>query len=230
MEPPRLPGRAARGGGWCAALLAALLLWAGAGPAAAGPGADPARADLRPTLPDRASELRKGLFLVASRRLADPNFRATVILIVDHGAEGSRGLIINRPTDIPFAEALPEVESLKKLTDRIYVGGPVARYLVSLLVRADPPPEDTLQVFDSVYFSHHLAALLHLLERPRAGVAMRAYVGHAGWKPGQLAAEIQRGDWHIATADAGAIFNSAAEQVWPALIDRLDPHLLQAQR
>lgn len=229
-----LRDRAASHGGWTL-LAAAMLLWIGAVPAtgqvaADAAASDPVAAAMRPTSPGRASELHKGLFLVASRSLMDPNFQETVILLVDHGADGTLGLVINRPTDIPFTEALPEVEALQKLKDTVYVGGPVARYLISLLVRADHSPADTVQVFDSVYFSHKLAALLHVLEKPQAGVTMRAYVGHAGWAAGQLDMEIQRGDWHLASADADAIFDTPAGQVWPTLIDRLDPHLLQARR
>jgi putative transcriptional regulator len=236
MAAHRLRGGVPRRGEWIVVLAAAMLLWIGAWPAAAGPAAtgatasDPVGAVMRPAVPGRGADLHKGLFLVASRSLIDPNFQETVILLVDHGADGTRGLIINRPTDIPFAEALPEVEALHKLKDTVYVGGPVARYLISLLVRADQPPDDTLEVFDAVYFSHKLGALLHLLDRPRAGVSMRAYVGHAGWAARQLDREIQRGDWHLARADADAIFDTPPGQVWPTLIDRLDPHLLQARR
>jgi len=236
MTPCRLRDRAARGGGWATALAAALLLWIGAVPAAAGQAASdaavnaPVVAAMQPAGPGHRADLHKGLFLVASRSLMDPNFQETVILLVDHGADGTLGLVINRPTDIPFTEALPEIEALQKLKDTVYVGGPVARYMISLLVRADQSPEDTVQVFDSVYFSHKLAALLHLLEKPQARVTMRAYVGHAGWAAGQLDMEIQRGDWHLASADARSIFDTPAGQVWPTLIDRLDPHLLQARR
>jgi putative transcriptional regulator len=232
MALRHVPGRTARRSRRIAGFAAVILLLIGALPATAGQGttwsavSDPATAALR----GRAADLHKGVFLVANRDLADPNFRAAVILIVDHGADGTRGLVVNRPTDIPFAAALPEVEALQKLKDTVYVGGPVARYLVSLLVRADRPPADTVQVFDSVYFSHKLSALLHLLEGTRTGVTLRAYVGHAGWAPGQLAVELDRGDWHITGADAAAIFDSVAEQVWPTLIDRLEPRVLQARR
>jgi putative transcriptional regulator len=234
MAPHGLPHRAARRGGWGAALAAAIMFLIGAVPVHAGQAptgtlaSNPATAAFRPALRGRVADVHKGVFLVANRDLADPNFRETVILIVDHGAEGTRGLIVNRPTDIPFADALPDVEALQRLKDTVYVGGPVARYLVSLLVRADDPPEDTVQVFDSVYFSHKLSALLHLLEGSRGGVTMRAYVGHTGWGPGQLAMELDRGDWHIARADAAAIFDTKPAQIWPTLIDRLEPHLLQA--
>jgi len=98
----RLRGRAARGGGWAALLAAAMLLWIGAVPAVAA--SDPVAASMRPTITGPVGELHKGLFLVASRSLMDPNFQETVILLVDHGADGTRGLIVNRPTDIPFTD------------------------------------------------------------------------------------------------------------------------------
>jgi putative transcriptional regulator len=230
MAPRRIPGHTLRHTGWRAAFATAVLLLIACLPARAGQETTgsvvsaPATAALR----GRAASVHKGVFLVANRDLADPNFHEAVVLIVDHGADGTRGLVVNRPTDIPFADTLPEIEALQRLKDTVYVGGPVARYLVSLLVRADQPPEDTVQVFDSVYFSHKLSALLYLLEKPQGGATMRAYVGHAGWAPGQLAMELDRGDWHITRADAATIFDTAAEQVWPTLIERLEPHVLQA--
>jgi putative transcriptional regulator len=36
---------------------------------------------------------------------------------------------------------------------------------------------------------------------------LRIIAGHAGWAPGQLEAEIGRGDWTLERADSGAIFN-----------------------
>jgi hypothetical protein len=46
-----------------------------------------------------ASGLRfgKGDFLVATRDLRDPRFSRTVVLLLEHGPEGTLGLIVNRP-------------------------------------------------------------------------------------------------------------------------------------
>ena len=42
------------------------------------------------------SSVKKGVLLVASPSLNDPNFRETVVLIVEHGSEGTLGLILSR--------------------------------------------------------------------------------------------------------------------------------------
>jgi putative transcriptional regulator len=46
-----------------------------------------------------------GQLLLASRRLADPNFYRTVILMVQHGEDGALGLILNRPLEMTVKQA-----------------------------------------------------------------------------------------------------------------------------
>ena len=45
------------------------------------------------------AELAPG-FLVAAPMLLDANFRRTVVLLVDHGPEGSLGFVVNRPAQV----------------------------------------------------------------------------------------------------------------------------------
>ena len=44
---------------------------------------------------------------------------------------------------------------------------------------------------------------------------LRIFIGHAGWAPGQLEAEIDRGSWNLERADPGAIFDGKTEHPWP---------------
>ncbi|MGC3973562.1 MAG: YqgE/AlgH family protein [Nitrospira sp.] len=41
--------------------------------------------------------LSKGVLLVATPALNDPNFRQAVVLVCEHGPEGALGVIVNRP-------------------------------------------------------------------------------------------------------------------------------------
>ena len=48
----------------------------------------------------------RGRLLVAAPPLVDPNFDRTVILVLEHGDEGSLGLVLNRPSATALADAL----------------------------------------------------------------------------------------------------------------------------
>jgi len=46
--------------------------------------------------------------------------------------------------------------------------------------------------------------------------SLRIFVGHAGWAPGQLEAEIARRDWTLKRAEMEAIFSDKSEHPWPS--------------
>ena len=173
-----------------------------------------------PTRLDPSSELEPGKFLIASRRLHDPNFSETVVLLLEYGAEGALGLIINRPTDVELTSLLPEVHELRGREDPVYVGGPVSRDHLLLLVRAQQEPAEASQVLDDVFVTSSLDTLRRLLDAQSARAMFHAYAGYAGWAAGQLDNEVSRGDWHIATADSETVFDKESAGVWPELIRR----------
>ncbi len=162
--------------------------------------------------------LTKGMFLVASRGLVDPNFRRSVVLLVAHDEDGAMGVIVNRRTDLTLSTVLPDIEELADRPDQLFVGGPVASTQIILLLRAADPPRNSQHVFNDVYFSGSLTTLMDYLEDQDLVGAMHAYAGYAGWAPGQLEGELERGDWNLVSADAETVFSESPEEMWPELI------------
>src|SRR6516165_205672 len=54
----------------------------------------------------------RGQLLIAGPGLGDPNFWRTVVLVVEHNAEGALGLVLNRPSETTVGEAVPELQEL----------------------------------------------------------------------------------------------------------------------
>ena len=186
------------------ALLAALFLSAPAPPPA-------------PTAP--AGEPAIGRFLVANRQLSG-FFGASVIVLVDHGAHGSLGLIVNRPVELTLDELLPELEPARGHGEHAWLGGPVATDQLLLLIRSKKPPRGAAPVLEDLHVSGSRETLLDLLGGPGTGVEFRAYVGYAGWASGQLASEIARGDWTLAPGDAASAFERDPSGLWERLLRR----------
>jgi len=162
----------------------------------------------------------KGKFLVASRQLLDPQFSKTVILLLEYERHGAMGLIINRPTELQLSKVFPDIEQLQQLPDTIYLGGPVAKNQLLLLIRTGNPPADSRHIFEDIYVSSSQEAIQQMIETPKSEQRFRVYAGYAGWGPGQLDHEIVRGGWHVLQADVEIVFDKVAPEIWPALIHR----------
>jgi putative transcriptional regulator len=180
----------------------------------------PVQAGAEPFTPGLdTSEIKPGTLLIAARQLRDPNFGESVVLLFEHGSKGSIGTIINRRTHVSISEVLPGIPELANRDDSLYLGGPVHRNTISILVRSATPLAQGHLIFADIYYLDEALALRQLAaETPP--LEMRFYAGYAGWGPDQLSAEILRGDWHIAPADPGSVFAADADTVWPTLIKR----------
>ena len=174
-----------------------------------------------PVLPSPAQyKVTKGVFLVADPKLIDPNFGESVLLILAHGGGGSLGLIINRSTARSLAGLLPSIKALENRPDTLYVGGPVYHDSLVMLLRTQEKTPSMDRVFDDIYMSRGLGELTDILKNTGPQSAFRIYAGHAGWAPGQLQGEMNRGDWRVIPADADIIFAKDPETVWPEMIRR----------
>ncbi len=162
-------------------------------------------------------DLGSGRLLVASRTLSGPIFGETVILLLEHGEAGATGVIVNRPTDAPLSELLPDFEALEQRSDRAWFGGPVglgSAFL--LLIRAERPPEGAREILDGVHISGDPDDLRTLLAIEDS--TFRGYLGYAGWGPSQLEGEMARRDWWVMSGDAAMTFTDDPARLWSELI------------
>jgi putative transcriptional regulator len=167
------------------------------------------------------SSVAKGVLLVASPSLEDPNFRQAVVLVVDHGPEGTVGIILNRSTNVLLSKALPDITALKGTSYRLFAGGPVEPTRFLLLLRLKEPPADARSVFDGVYLGRTPRALENIIARAKPTETFRAFAGFAAWAPRQLEAEMLLGAWGILPPDSVVIFDKDPDALWSDCISRL---------
>lgn len=159
----------------------------------------------------------RGWLLVASPTLSDPNFRRTVVLVGEHSDEGAMGVVLNRPSPVSVAEAVPPLTSLVEDEDLVHVGGPVQPGAVVALAEYEEPELAAALAFGDVGFlaaDADTEALAGTLRR------VRVYAGYAGWSPGQLEAELEEEAWIVEPAVADDVFTSNPDGLWPAVLTR----------
>jgi putative transcriptional regulator len=127
-----------------------------------------------------AQTLAKGVLLVASKRLNDPGFAETVILLLEYSKDGALGVVLNRPTTVGLATVLPEIKALKKRKEVVSLGGPVGREQVLLLAYSSQPPQDSQQIFGKCYIVQPEGAAA-LIDTGNPALKLRAFAGYAGW-------------------------------------------------
>ena len=158
----------------------------------------------------------RGQLLIAGPTLGDPNFWRTVVLIVEHTTEGALGLVLNRPSETTVGDAVPQLVELVDPDEDLLVGGPVQQSSVIVLAEFDDPGEAALIAFEDI-------GILRTGPDtpPPPGIrATRAFVGHAGWGPGQLDGELERGDWILEPARRSDAFTTEPLELWPSVLTR----------
>ena len=161
-------------------------------------------------------ESLRGHLLIAGPSLLDPNFWRTVVLVGEHSEEGALGVVLNRSSETPVEEALPELAVLADDLGAVHVGGPVQPSAVVVLADfVDPDAAETL-VVDSVGFLPSEVEPDALGELRRA----RVYAGYAGWGPGQLDGELEEGSWIVEPALPEDVFTDDPEGLWSQVLRR----------
>jgi putative transcriptional regulator len=176
------------------------------------------------------SDPKAGRLLVATPLLGDPNFRRTVVLIVEHEEiQGTLGVVLNRPTAVEVSQVLDQWTDLTSEPSVVFRGGPVAPS--SALALALIPGGDEPIGWRALDGAPALArlGLLDLDTPPKllgpAITSMRVYAGYAGWSPGQLEAEIDEGAWYVLSAEPGDVFVPEPELLWRQVLRRQEGDL-----
>lgn len=151
-----------------------------------------------------------GSFLIARAVIQDPNFRRTVVLVIQHGREGAFGLVVNRPAKV---EGLPFP---------VFAGGPCQAPGL-LMVHGHPdwtteadekPPEVAPGLFMG-----DAACVRRVADSPHdQSLRFRVFVGYAGWGPGQLEQELGISSWAVVPAKGALLFDTPVEDLWESLL------------
>ena len=162
-----------------------------------------------------------GKVLVAGEGMPDPRFQETVILLVDHDANGAFGLVVNKPSAIgPIAALLDQlgIEADEYGFDvqgsvTLHYGGPVEPDRGFVLHSVDYEVDGTQQVSSGIALTVSSEVLVDIAlgQGPRRSLII---FGYSGWGPSQLEGELARGDWTVTDADPDLVLGTDHESKW----------------
>lgn len=164
-----------------------------------------------------------GQLLVATAEMRDPRFVETVIYMVKHGADGTMGIVINRPLAKGAIEDLLKGIGAESKGAKgeivIHYGGPVSPEAGFILHSDEVLLENSTKVKDGIAMTTD-AKLIEAISRGKGPRQSLLAVGYAGWAPGQLEEELKANAWFVVSGDKGFIFGKDAEKKWRQAIDK----------
>jgi len=161
----------------------------------------------------------KGKLLISEPFLQDENFGRSVILLIDHGSEGTMGIIMNKQLPMMVNDFVKEFKYINDIP--LYRGGPVSTdtlfYLHTL-----PDLEGAIRIGDGIYLNGDFTTIKHyiLQGNPIEG-KIRFFLGYSGWDAEQLKHEIEENTWLIGQADPSSLMNKPFKNMWKESLGKL---------
>lgn len=163
------------------------------------------------------SQIQKGTFLIATPDIDSGFFFRGVILVCEHNANGSFGLLINKSLDLELPEEIINVNQLTNPRIGIRAGGPVQTNQMMLLHSSDQIEHQTLKICEDVYLGGDLQFLQESIMNT-SGPHVHLCFGYAGWGVGQLEREFLDGHWFLHPASSHHIFETNPDKLWQTLL------------
>jgi len=167
-------------------------------------------------------------FLIAFPHLLDPNFRQSVVLLLQEGEDGAMGVVVNQESPLLVGELCRdhEIEYGGESGKHVRAGGPVSPEQGLVLFGPEHEDADGQQILDDLWVSASRGTLSRLCTLPRG--RFQCFSGHAGWGPGQLEREIGEGTWVVAPADPKMVLDTPPEEIWTLVLrsQGIDPAAL----
>lgn len=159
----------------------------------------------------------KGHLLLSEPLMGDFYFGRSVVLLAEHNAEGSFGVILNKPVEARLNDV---VKDFPPFDTNIYIGGPVDTNSLFYLHTLGKEIEGSIEIIDNLYWGGDLnivkeKMLLNTLDKKD----IRFFIGYSGWSENQLESELKRNSWLISSASKDVLLEMSPERMWRELVD-----------
>jgi putative transcriptional regulator len=162
---------------------------------------------------------QKGRILIAEPFLQGPYFARSIILLTEHGPEGSVGFVINKSTDVYPDEV---IEDLFNFRGELFIGGPVSANTLHFLHTLGDLVPGAIQITPTISWGGDFEKIKKLINEGKAdSKAVRFFAGYSGWSPGQLESEIAENSWIVTSLDDYQIMRSDSSAIWQESLESL---------
>lgn len=167
-----------------------------------------------------------GNLLIAPPSVRGNFFEKTVVLLTEHHATGTVGVVLNKSSKVPLKEFARQNNVMLDIPGFVYVGGPVNVKALTMVHSNDWHCSNTMRISSNFSISSSPEILTNLA-MGHAPKQWRIFVGLCGWAKGQLQQELEgmppynrNHSWLTSTADLDIVFEQSGQEQWTEAIER----------
>ncbi|HLO90234.1 MAG: YqgE/AlgH family protein [Chloroflexota bacterium] len=160
-----------------------------------------------------------GRILISVPFLQDFYFKKSVVLLAEHGIDGSFGIIINKPVEVKLSDIASEFEGFDA---PVFLGGPVKTDSLYFIHTRPDLIEEGVPILDGLYWGGNIDMVKNLIKQKKLDkTEIRFFIGYAGWIADQLNRELEEKAWVVSMTNPAQVFKSNPLDMWAQTLKRL---------
>ena len=172
------------------------------------------------TYNNKNTKPERGDLLISEPFLPDPNFQRTVVLICEHGEDGSFGFVLNKPSIIKGMDVLEDADNFDAI---LHLGGPVQQDTLHFIHRQVSYIEGGADIGNAIQWGGNFEQLMLMIKSGSIELDdFKFFLGYSGWGKGQLEQELEQNSWIIyKSATAEDIFDTQPDVLWRECLKKM---------
>jgi putative transcriptional regulator len=163
----------------------------------------------------------KGRALIAEPLMDDFYFGRSVVMLIEHNADGTFGLVMNKPSGANFNDVVLDFPTFDA---PVYFGGPVQTDNLFFLHTMGDQITGSEEVITGLFWGGDLESVkelmtLGLLKKDK----IRFFLGYSGWESMQLEGELKRNAWVVSETNLNSLLKTKSHKMWNHFLQRMGP-------
>ncbi len=165
---------------------------------------------------------KRGNLLVSEPFMLDPNFKRSVVLLVEYEEPGAVGFVLNQRSNLILNDL---IDGISLIDFPVYIGGPVANDSLHFVHCCYEKLNSGVELRDGIYWGGNFETLKILLKNNEVGQdEIKFFIGYSGWSEGQLDQEINENSWLVSNKfNPEVVFVQDEENLWREVVIGLGP-------
>lgn len=164
-------------------------------------------------------EPKQGSLLISEPFLFDPNFKRSVVLLVEHNEEGSIGFILNKSVNLNINDA---IEDFPEFNAELFFGGPVGQNNLFYIHTLGEKLPESKEIVDGIFWGGDFDHLKMLIDTGQISEEeIQFFAGYSGWGADQLVNEMKEKSWIMAPATSEIVMRSRGKEFWSEVLTQM---------